>query len=68
MRITRLRFRIAEMLIAPPIVLLCDGLMHLTEGKPFMSEYLWGGVFAIFLVRGLDVLRAARKQWPENGD
>ncbi len=65
MKVTRFRFRIAEMLFCPAALVIIDGLMHLSEGKPFMSEYLLGGAVAVFFVRGMDALRAATGQWPE---
>lgn len=66
MKVTRFRFRLVEMALCPLAVVIIDGLIHVGEGKPFMSEYLWGSVFAIFLVRGLDALRAYQGTWPEN--
>jgi hypothetical protein len=66
MTLNRLRFRIMEMFLSTGAVILVDGLMHIWEGEPFMSDYLWGGAFAAFLIRGLDAHRAWTKQWPEN--
>jgi hypothetical protein len=42
-----------------------DGLLHLAEGKPFMSEFLGGAITAVFLLRLIDASRAAAKVWPE---
>jgi hypothetical protein len=61
----RLRFRLYEMLLGTAMLVIVDGLIHVSEGKPFMSEFLWGGAAAAFLLRGLDVARAYQRQWPE---
>jgi hypothetical protein len=66
MKITRFRFRIFEAVFMPFGFVLADGLMHLCEGKPFMSEYLFGAALAVFIVRSLDAARAYSETWPEN--
>jgi hypothetical protein len=65
MRITRFRYRVAEALLFPLGIIVIDGLIHLSEGKPFMTEYLWGAAFAVLLLRGQDAMRAANHIWPE---
>ncbi len=64
---TRVQFRLFEMVFGTLALVIIDGLLHLSEGKPFMSEFLLGGASAAFLLRGLDASRAAAGQWPENG-
>lgn len=66
MKITRFRFRLAEMVLAPAALVVVDGLIHLSEGKPFMTEYLFGAAFAVAFIRGTDALRALTGTWPEN--
>jgi len=65
MKITRLRFRLAEMVIAPLALCLVDGLIHRMVGEPFMTEFLAGGVLAVVFIRGIDALRAIQHRWPE---
>jgi hypothetical protein len=64
---TRVQFRLMEMALYSGGLIVVDGILHLSEGKPFMSEFLIGGASAAFLLRGLDALRAVTCQWPENG-
>jgi hypothetical protein len=55
------------MILGPVALVIVDGLIHLSEGAPFMNDFLAGGAAAVFIVRGMDVLRASTGQWPENG-
>jgi hypothetical protein len=63
---TRLKFRLMEMITYSVGLIVFDGLHHLATGGPFLSEFLIGGASAAFLLRGLDAVRAATGQWPEN--
>ncbi len=67
MKMTRFRFRLLEMVLCSVGLIIFDGLIHLSEGAPFMSEFIAGAAAAAFLLRGLDALRAATGEWPENG-
>ena len=64
---TRFQFRLMEMVSCSVGLIIFDGLLHLSEGRPFMSEFLIGGASAAFLLRGIDAVRAVTGQWPENG-
>ena len=65
MKLTRFRFRIVEMILAPTALVLVDGMMHIVEGRPFMNEFLAGGMTAVVLIRAMDAMRAAQNRWPE---
>jgi hypothetical protein len=63
---TKLQFRVLELSSATIMMLMAGGLVHLITDEPFMSDFTAGGVFAILVLRGIDVMRAATNQWPEN--
>ena len=66
MKITKFRFRVVEMVLAPIGIILIDGGLHYIEGRPILNEYLWGACIATLAIRGIDALRAFTNQWPEN--
>ena len=52
------KYRLAEMAIGPPMLLVILGLIHLSEGRPLLNDFEIGGAFAIFIIRGMDALSA----------
>ncbi len=65
MKFTRTRFRLAEMIVGPIALIIVDGLIHLSEGRPFMTEFLAGAACAVMILRGFDAYRAHLNVWPE---
>jgi hypothetical protein len=65
MKITRCRFRLAEAILGGLGFVIIDGLMHLSAGEPFWSQFLAGGVAAVVILRGYDALKAYNHVWPE---